>query len=139
MRVRSVSVTVGILFAVAGWFSTAQAQWRVVWRTDEMTDVRQAIFSIPATTLTRSTTGRLGRTALVFRCSSGALGDAYVALNAYTPETGVTLRFDSGTPFTEEWEASTDDTALFAADPGALLDSLLTHRSFRFLRRPGRR
>ena len=138
MRVRRAVFRVVTVVSVSAWFSTAEAQWRVVWRTDEMTDIRQAIFSIPATTLTRTTIGRLGRTALVFRCSSGALDDAYVSLNAYTPETEVTLRFDGGTPFTEEWEAGTDETALFAADPGALLDSLLTHRLFRFRFTPHR-
>jgi len=97
-----------------------------------MTDIRQATFSLPAATLTRTVTGRLDRTTLVFRCSQGFLHDVYVALNAYTPETAVILRFDRQAPYPEEWEASTDETALFAPVPASLLDSLLTHRLFRF-------
>lgn len=112
--------------------ASGQSQWVISWRTDEMTDERQATFSLKATTLTRTVIGTRDRTTLLFRCSNGSLDDAYVALNAFTPETGVTLRFDSGSPFEEEWQASTDETALFAADPSGLLDSLLTHHLFRF-------
>src|SRR4051812_18253881 len=71
--------------------ATTQAQWAVSWHTDEMTDVRQAVFRLAAATLTRNVIGASDRTMLVFRCSKGSLDDAYVVLNAFTPETKVTL------------------------------------------------
>jgi hypothetical protein len=110
----------------------AQCQWEISWHTDEMTDEREAIFSLKAGTLTRTVVGARDRTTLVFRCSNDSIKDAYVVLNAFTPETGIVMRFDRGSPIEDVWEASTDETALFARVPEELLDSLLTHQLFRF-------
>ena len=49
-----------------------------------------------------------------------------------TDETKVQMRWDSGTPLDRVWQASKDNTALFAPEPNEILDSLLVHRRLVF-------
>jgi hypothetical protein len=111
----------------------AEGQWRASVEKDAITDVRKATFRIAALSLTRGTIGTRVRPTLFFRCNGGSVSDLFVNVGAFiTDDDPVFLRFDGNPAVGQYWTPSTDNTALFARDESAVLDSILMHERMLF-------